>query len=242
MPCMGKHFESKKSEQQKVAATHELGGPVLDEVGDVVDAELQDDGLWWRRGWSEECFNLATLCNLSGHDDEGSSTFLPLSAFLPATTVAATSLRRLALSCLVSGLYLGKDVNNKRLGCSGAKLNAVAARGCSLVQHLEQLCSRRLVERAGELRDGRRGLQAVVQDGALALQPDVLGPLHVTAEVANGLQVVADGEGLGGDSEQSLVVLDCCGLLGFVDGSLDFGRLSGFSGLFRGHFWNLGRD
>ena len=45
MPCMGKHFESKKSEQQKVAATHELGGPVLDEVGDVVDAELEDDGL-----------------------------------------------------------------------------------------------------------------------------------------------------------------------------------------------------
>ena len=30
-------------------ATHELGGPVLDEVGDVVDAELEDDGLRERR-------------------------------------------------------------------------------------------------------------------------------------------------------------------------------------------------
>jgi hypothetical protein len=30
--------------------------------------------------------------------------------------------------------------------------------------------------------------------------------------------------------------------LGFVDGSLDFGSLSGLSGLFRGHFWNLGRN
>ena len=26
-------------------ATHELGGPVLDEVGDVVDTKLQNDGL-----------------------------------------------------------------------------------------------------------------------------------------------------------------------------------------------------
>ncbi len=27
------------------AATYKLGGPVLDKVGDVVDTELQDDGL-----------------------------------------------------------------------------------------------------------------------------------------------------------------------------------------------------
>ena len=64
----------------------------------------------------------------------------------------------------------------------------------SLIQHLEQLSSRRLIKRAGELSDGRRGLQAVVEDGALALQPNILGPLHVTAEVADGLQAVADGE------------------------------------------------
>jgi hypothetical protein len=31
-------------------ATHELGGPVLDEVGDVVDTELQNDGLRRREG------------------------------------------------------------------------------------------------------------------------------------------------------------------------------------------------
>jgi hypothetical protein len=36
---------TKKLREQVVGATHELGGPVLDEVGDVVDAELQDDGL-----------------------------------------------------------------------------------------------------------------------------------------------------------------------------------------------------
>lgn len=121
------------------------------------------------------------------------------------------------------------------------------ARGSILVQHLEELSSRRLVERAGELCDGRGGLQAVVQDGALALQPDIFGPLHVTAEVANGLYAVADGEGLGGSVEQGLVVLDrgflirSKSIFGLGD-SLDFGRLGGISGLFRGHFWNLGRN
>ncbi len=41
----------------------------------------------------------------------GKCTFLPASAFFPAATLSATLLRRLALSCLVSGLYLGKGEN-----------------------------------------------------------------------------------------------------------------------------------
>jgi hypothetical protein len=46
-------------------------------------------------------------------------------------------------------------------------------KGLLLVQNLEELGGGCLVKRAGELRDGRGGLQAIVEDRTLALQPDV---------------------------------------------------------------------
>lgn len=63
-----------------------------------------------------------------------------------------------------------------------------------LVEELEGLRGGVAVQGALELRDGRRNLQAHVQDLLLALQTDILGPLDETAEVALGLDVLADAE------------------------------------------------
>ena len=63
-----------------------------------------------------------------------------------------------------------------------------------LVEELEGLRGGVAVQSALELRDGRRNLQAHVQDLLLALKTDILGPLDETAEVALGLDVLADAE------------------------------------------------
>ena len=63
-----------------------------------------------------------------------------------------------------------------------------------LVEELESLSSSVLVENLLELGDGGRDLQAKVEDLLLALEADVLGPLHHAREVALGLDVLADTE------------------------------------------------
>merc|ERR1719198_1120436 len=59
-----------------------------------------------------------------------------------------------------------------------------------------------LVESLGELVDGRRDLQALVQNLALALQAHVRRPLDVAAEVASRLDGATDAKVLGGLLEQ----------------------------------------
>lgn len=63
-----------------------------------------------------------------------------------------------------------------------------------LVEELEHLGGAVAVEGLGELGDRRGNLQAHVEDLALALKADVLGPLDHTAHVALGLDVLADTE------------------------------------------------
>lgn len=64
--------------------------------------------------------------------------------------------------------------------------------GAVLVEELEGLGSRVLVEDVLELGDRRGNLEAEVEDLLLALETDVLGPLHHARQVAAGLDVLAD--------------------------------------------------
>lgn len=66
-----------------------------------------------------------------------------------------------------------------------------------LVEELEGLGGGVAVESVGELGNRRGNLQAHVEDLALALQANVLGPFDEAGEVALGLNVLADTEVLG---------------------------------------------
>merc|ERR1719481_285528 len=63
-----------------------------------------------------------------------------------------------------------------------------------LVQQLERLGGSGSVQGHGELVDGRRDLETLVQDGSLPLQDDILGPPDETGQIALGLDVLPDAE------------------------------------------------
>lgn len=93
--------------------------------------------------------------------------------------------------------------------------------GLVLVQQAEQVGGSVLVQGAGELVDGRRDLQAALQDGALALEADVLGPADHAGQVALGLDIVADGEVAGALLDQGVALLGGGLALGGQRGSGD---------------------
>ena len=66
--------------------------------------------------------------------------------------------------------------------------------GAVLIEELESLGSGVLVEDVLELGDRRGDLEAEVENLLLALETDVLGPLHHARQVALGLDVLADTE------------------------------------------------
>ena len=59
-----------------------------------------------------------------------------------------------------------------------------------LVEELEQLGSSVLVQGVGELRNGRGHLEALVEDDLLALETDILRPLHEASQVGLGLDIL----------------------------------------------------
>ena len=63
--------------------------------------------------------------------------------------------------------------------------------GAVLVEELEELGGRVLVQSVGELGNGRGHLEALGEDDLLALQADVLRPLHKARQVSLGLDVAA---------------------------------------------------
>lgn len=87
---------------------------------------------------------------------------------------------------LLLALLDGGGLLKKTLLLLGLGLGAV------LVEELEGLGSRVLVEDVLELGDRRGNLEAEVEDLLLALETDVLGPLHHARQVAAGLDVLAD--------------------------------------------------
>ncbi len=62
-----------------------------------------------------------------------------------------------------------------------------------------------LVQSLGELENSRRGLQALVEDTALALQAHVLGPLDIASQISGGLNITTKAEVLGTALKESIV-------------------------------------
>jgi len=78
-----------------------------------------------------------------------------------------------------------------------ALLLGLSALGSVLVQQLKHLSSGGSVEGHRELVDGRRDLKALLEDGLLPLQDDVLGPSDEAGQISLGLDVLPDAEILG---------------------------------------------
>jgi hypothetical protein len=91
--------------------------------------------------------------------------------------------QRTDLVLTVLGSGLGRSLETRLLLLLG--LRAV------LVQQLEELSRRILVERVGELSDGRWDLQALGEDRLLALEANVLRPLDEAGKVGLVLDVLA---------------------------------------------------
>ena len=81
----------------------------------------------------------------------------------------------------VLGLVLGLGLETGLLLLLGLRL--------VLVEESEELSSSVLVENVGELSDGRGDLETLVEDDALALEANVLGPLDEAGHVGLGADV-----------------------------------------------------
>jgi hypothetical protein len=77
--------------------------------------------------------------------------------------------------------------------------------GAVLVEELEGLGGGVAVQGALELSDGRRNLEAEVQDLLLALEADILRPLDEATEVALGLHVLANTEVTGAALDEGVL-------------------------------------
>lgn len=96
--------------------------------------------------------------------------------------------RLLADILLLLALLDGGGLLEETLLLLGLGLRAV------LVEELESLGGGVLVQDVLELGERRGDLQAHAEDLLLALETDILGPLHHAREVAAGLDVLADTE------------------------------------------------
>lgn len=81
----------------------------------------------------------------------------------------------------VLGLVLGLGLETSLLLLLGLRL--------VLVEEREELSGSVLVEDVGELSDGRGDLETLVEDDALALEENVLGPLDEAGHVGRGANV-----------------------------------------------------
>lgn len=136
------------------------------------------------KGWEED--NQLNWVNVVGNENERSLLVLNetnnvVETVLDGVWLLGDILLLLALSD--SGSLLGQTLLLLGLG-----LWAV------LVEKLEGLGGKVLVEGVLELSDGWWDLQAEVQDLLLALKADILWPLHHAGEVAGWLNILADTE------------------------------------------------
>jgi hypothetical protein len=146
--------------------------------------------------------------NIIGNDDELSLLGLDQSNNVVQTVLDNNGL--LGFNLLT--LSLGGSSSTETLLLLSSGLGSV------LGSKLEELGSGVLVQNLGELVDGRRNLEALVQDLLLALKTDIFGPLDETRKIALGLNVLTDtkvaatllNERVGG-SLGSLLTLDGVG-------------------------------
>lgn len=150
-------------------------------------------------GWEPD--NEFNGVDIVGNDNEGG-----LLGFNEGSDVVDTVLDDNGLLALV-------DLVTGSSGLSGSSKTGLLLNlglGAVLVEELEELGSSVLVKSLVELVDSGRDLETLGQDGLLALETDVLGPLDVTGEVAGRLDVLTDSKvasvllnegvlGLGGD-------------------------------------------
>jgi hypothetical protein len=87
---------------------------------------------------------------------------------------------------LLGSLALGS------LLCNSVKTSLLLLLGlwAVFVKQLEELCRSVLVERVGELGDGRGHLEALGEDNLLALKADVLRPLDEAGQVLLRLDIL----------------------------------------------------
>jgi len=124
--------------------------------------------------------------DIVGDEDEGSLLVLNEANNVVETVLDGVGL--LGDILLLLALGDGGGLLGQALLLLGLGLRAV------LVEELEGLGSGVAVQNLGELGDGRGDLQAHVEDLALTLKADILGPAHHAREVATGLDVLADTE------------------------------------------------
>ena len=142
--------------------------------------------------------------NIVGDEDERSLLVLNEANNVVETVLDGVGL--LGDILLLLALGDGGGLLGQTLLLLGLGLRAV------LVEELEGLGGGVAVQNLGELGNGRGNLQAHVEDLALTLKADILGPAHHAREVATGLDVLTDTEVAGTSlDERVLEVLSACG-------------------------------
>jgi len=186
-----------------------------------------DDGVWDTHLLAESGKedNKLNGVNIVGDEDEGSLLVLNEANNVVETVLDGVGL--LGDILLLLALGDGGGLLGQTLLLLGLGLRAV------LVEELEGLGSGVAVQNLGELGNGRGNLQAHVEDLALTLQADILGPAHHARKVATGLDVLADTEVTGTSLDERVLGI----LLGDTSLALGEGRGGGdFLSRFGGHF------
>lgn len=124
--------------------------------------------------------------DIVGDQDERGLLVLNQADYVVQTVLDSVGL--LADVLLLLALLDGGSLLEETLLLLGLGLRAV------LVEELEGLGSGVLVQDVGELGNRRRHLEAHVEDLLLALEADILRPLHHARDIAAGLDVLADAE------------------------------------------------
>jgi hypothetical protein len=121
---------------------------------------------------------------LNGFDIVGDDNELGLLLLDELGHVVQTELDELGLGRLIVLLGLGS-----LSGSFETLVLLLNGLGAVLGQELEEVDSEVLVGSAGELRNDGRNFQALLEDGALALEAHVRGPADIAAQVTLGLDV-----------------------------------------------------
>ena len=147
-----------------------------------------DDGVWdahlAAERWEED--NQLNWVNIVGDEDQRSLLVLNQADDVVETVLDGVWL--LADILLLLALLDGGSLLHQTLLLLGLALRSV------LVEELEGLGSGVAVKDVLELGDRGWDLETEVQDLLLALQADILGPLHHARKVASGLDVLTDTE------------------------------------------------
>jgi hypothetical protein len=153
------------------------------ESGLPLDDGIRDTHLSAESGDEDDQLNGV---NIVGDEDQGSLLVLNQADDVVETVLDGIGL--LADIFLLLALLDGGSLLQQSLLLLGLAFRSV------LVQELESLASGVAIEDILELGDRRWDLETEVEDLLLALQANVLGPLHHAREVSSGLDVLADTE------------------------------------------------